>query len=202
MIEEDMTEMENEVSKLAHELQAEVEKICAKLDADDPLVVKLRNAAANTSRGIDEARELRIDYPPPGRSRRQLDPIYSWEKLPMYDWINEFARIIGRLLAVLPKRHYIYAHNLAGQATLISNCIAGGHRDSAPGEVIPPEELRAYLFIGYQATFTTAQLLEDLAAVTKLGSAERARGAALIGQIRQQFEIDLASSGGAVEAIH
>src|SRR5688572_11980070 len=107
MTNEEMTAMEDEVSKLAHELQAEVEKICEKLESDDPLVVKLRKAAAKASRSIDAARELRIDYPAPSRNRRQPDPIYNWEKLPMYEWNNEFARVIGRLLAVLPKRHYI-----------------------------------------------------------------------------------------------
>jgi hypothetical protein len=196
MTNEEFAAKEAEVSRLAHQLVAEVEKICQQLDPADPEVVKLRATAAAVPRYIDAARELSDDEPSLGHKRKGHDePIYSWETLPVYGWTNEFARVIGRLLAVLPKRHYIFAHNLAGVAHLISNCIACGHRDTAPGEVVPLEELRAYRTIGHHATFTAMRMLEDLAAVTKLGSADIARGKTLVGQIRHQFEIDVAACG-------
>jgi hypothetical protein len=204
MTNEELLAQEAEVSRLAHQLVAEVEKICQELDPDDPEVMKLRATAAAVPRNIDAARELRDDDDPSlDRIRNACkEAIYSWELLPVYEWTNEFARVIGRLLAVLPKRHYIFVHNLAGVAHLISNCIACGHRDPEPGEVIPLEERRAYRTIGHHATFSAMKLLEDLAAVTKLGSADIARGKSLIGQIRHQFEIDVAtcddvSAGGA-----
>jgi hypothetical protein len=197
MTNEELRAQEAEVSRLAHELVAEVERVCQQLDPSDPEVIKLRANADAVVRNIEAARDLGDD----DDDERYLDRIrnshkeviYSWEMLPVYEWTNEFARVIGRLLAILPKRHYIFAHNLAGAAHLISNCIACGHRDPAPGEVIPLEELRAYRTIGHHATFTAMKMLEDLAAVTKLCAADIARGRSLVGRIRQQFEIDLAA---------
>jgi hypothetical protein len=126
------------------------------------------------------------------RARKSVaEPLYEWEKLPVYAWNNELARVIGHLLASMPKRLHMYAHNLAGQATLISNCIAMGHRQPDPGEIMPVQELRAYRFIGYHATFTVMEMLEELSGLTTYSTADVAHGAALIGKIRQQFEIDL-----------
>jgi hypothetical protein len=119
----------------------------------------------------------------------QPEPIYSWERRPEYAWNNEFARIIGRLLTILPRRYHIFAHNLAGQATLISHCIAMAHRDTAPGIVVPPAELEAYRFIGCHTTTTVEGLLDDLSAATKLAKQEIAQGKSLMQRIREQFEI-------------
>ena len=31
--------------------------------------------------------------------------VYEWEKLPVYAWVNQFGRMIGRLFARLPAQH-------------------------------------------------------------------------------------------------
>ena len=121
----------------------------------------------------------------------QPEPIYAWERRSEYAWNNEFARNIGRLLAMLPKRYHILLHNLAGQATLISNCIAMGNRDPDPGECVPPAELHAYRFIGWHATTAVDRILADLSRTTSLGKQEVARCKALMEKIRHEFEVGL-----------
>lgn len=192
--------MEEEVLKLAKALTDEVANLTRDLDPDDPVVAKLRESPRTIIENIEAAIELREEDDSHERTRiRWLerakaaaeDPIYDWEKLPVYAWNNQFARVIGMLLAVMPKRLHIHAHNLAGQATLISCCIAMGHRQTEPGEVVPPEELRAYRLIGWRATFTVMEILEDLSRETKYSAQDIAEGMELIGKIREQFAVDL-----------
>ena len=132
----------------------------------------------------------------------QPEPIYAWEKRPEYAWNNEFARMIGRLLAMLPERCHIFLHNLAGQATLISNCIAMGNRETAPGECVSPAELHAYRFIGWHATTTVERLLDDLSRATLMGQQEVAQGKALMERIRHEFETGLHELGPAAQLNH
>lgn len=203
MTDEEMREMEEELSRTAHALQAEVEMLCKDLDHEDPDVKKLLNAVANVSLNIDAARELGQPDPILEKMRaRHGDPKYTWENLPVYAWNNEFARVIGRLMAVLPKRLHVHTHNLAAQATLISNCIAMGHRDTAPGEVVPIEELRAFRTIGYQATFTAEQILNDLVDVTKAGAIDIKQGITLIQKMRLQFETDVNEVAERPQLVH
>jgi hypothetical protein len=202
LTDDEMDFIEQQLLSRARELDAEIQKLTKDLDADDPDVAKLRAAPAKITRGVESAIECRvaaveIETSTWRKLAHKKDPpeaevLYDWEKLPVYAWNNEFARVIGRLLMQLPRRLHVRIHNLAGQATLISNCIALGHRDAAPGEVISKDELRAYRVIGYHATFTTMELLEEISGLTRSARSDLAHGMSLVGRIRKQFEADLA----------
>ena len=202
LTDEEMEFLEQKLLSRARELDAEIQKLTKDLDADDPVVAKLRAAPAKITRGVESAIECRVAVAEIETSasrdsahkneNREAEVLYDWEKLPVFAWNNEFARVIGRLLVRLPRRLHVRIHNLAGQATLISNCIALGHRDPAPGEVIPREELRAYRVIGYHATFTTMELLEEISGLTSSARNDLAQGMSLVGRIRDQFEADMA----------
>lgn len=184
-----MNAKEAEVARLARELEAEVETLCKDLDPDDPEVKKLRAEVASITRNIDAARELSGRDPILEKMRARLGPpIYDWEKLPVYTSNNELARVIGRMLATLPKRSHVHIHNLAAQATLIGHCIVMTNREMPPGEVAPAEEIRAYRFIGHHATFTVEEILKDVSSVTKQCKEEIAQGLSLVGRIRNHFE--------------
>lgn len=195
LTDEETAFLEQNLLSLTRELGVEIRKLTANLDPADPVVAKLRDAPARITRNVESAIECRAAEKASHadeKKRGKADVVYSWEKLPVYAWNNELARVIGRLLVELPRRLHAPLHNLAGQATLISTCIALGHRDTAPGEVVPKEELRAYRTIGYHATFTTMELLEELSRVTRNGRRDIAQGMSLVGRIRDQFEADLA----------
>jgi hypothetical protein len=186
--------LEQEVLKLAHELDGEISKITRDLDPNDPEIARLIAAPRNIKEAIAAATACGEDKRTIWEQKHATKPSdtpFTWEQLPVYARNNEFARVIGRLLVVLPRRLHIYAHNLAGQATLISNCIAMGHRDMPPHESTPKEELRAYRNIGYHATFTIMDMLEDLSKESKLGRSEVTEAMSLIGKIRDQFETSL-----------
>ena len=200
---EEMAFMEEKLLELTRELGSEIAKITKDLDPNDPDVAKLLAAPGKIRHNIESAIECRAEEAvhESRRDRRRRmraaakgepEIVYGWEKLPVYAWINEFARVVGRLLATLPRRLHIQAHNLAGQATLISNCIALGHLDCPPGEVAPKEELRASRKIAYHATFTVMDILEELSRTTKSGRSDVAHGMELIGKIRTHFENALA----------
>ncbi len=187
---------EQHVLELARELQAHVERITKDLDPNDPVVANLRAKPAAVIRHIEQAIECgeadkvcRAYVEKHGGT--QKDRIYSWEHLPVYAWVNEFARVIGRLLASMHKRYYVHVHNIAGEAMLLSKCIAMGHREPAPGEVISVEELRAYRLIGYHSARHTLNLLEDLSKATGYAASGVAHGKKLVRQIRDQFQADL-----------
>lgn len=200
---QDTLTMEAEVARLARELEAEIETLCKDLDPDDPEVKKLRADVANISRNIEAARELSNDDPILEKMRaRQRDPIYSWEHLPVYAWNNELARVIGKMLATLPKRSHVHIHNLAAQATLIGHCIVMTNREMPPGEVAPAEEVRAYRMIGLHATFTLEEILKDVSGVTKQCKQEIAQGLSLVGKIRDHFESALGEARGSLQVLH
>ena len=203
MTDKEMLANEAELARLAHELESEVATLCKDLDHEDPDVKNLLSAVASVSRNIDAARELSEPDPILEKMRtRQGEPIYTWEHLPVYAWNNELARVIGRMLAVLPKRSSVHIHNLAAQATLMSNCIAMGHRDLPPGEVAAAEELRAYRMIGYQATFTVEEILKDISSVTKQCKSDIAQGLSLVDKIRQHFETALGEVDTTPQVVH
>jgi hypothetical protein len=192
MTDQEMMAMEEDLSQRAQELEAEVERLCKDLSPDDPDVMKLRNAVANMTKNIEAARNVGVDYSIGDKLRgRRPEPVYDWERLPVFAWNNEFAREIGKMLTALHKRHHIFPHNLAGQATLIGMCITMAHRDLAPGDFVSPEEVRAYLFIGLHATNTVDRILDDLSETTSLTAPNVERSRTLMAKIRQQFEIDL-----------
>lgn len=185
--------MEEQVLQTAKQLHSKLKEL-TKEHADKPEVQKLLMHSKNTVDNI----ELAIG-PDPAQlaeddasiARQRAAAVYSWEKLPAYEWNNRFARVIGRLLAQLPKRHHVYGHNLAAQAGIISNCIAMGHRDLAPGETVTVEEVRAYRFIGRQACDTAKQILAELSQQTRLGRHDIAHGLELLEKLEAQLEWDL-----------
>ena len=192
LTDEEMAFMEEKLLELTRELGSEIARITKDLDPNDPDVAKLRAGPAKIRHHLESAIECRAEEVVGAAPERDSEIVYTWEKLPVYAWVNEFARVVGRLLATLPRRLHIHAHQLAGQATLISNCIALGHRDCPPGETAPREELRAFRLIGWQATVTVMKPLEELSRITKLGRSDVAHGMALIGKIRTHFEEALA----------
>lgn len=197
--------MEQQVLGLAKQLQSEIEKITKDLDPADPVVARLRAAPAKARQSIEKAIDVRADVlaaEDASIARQKAAAVYTWERLPAYEWNNRFAQVIGRLLTVLPKRLFIHAHLLAGQAALISNCIALGHRDTAPGEVVPKEELRAYRFIGLHGVEVAIEQLDELAKQTALGRSDVERGRDLLGKILRQFEWDLAEIDGEMPVMH
>lgn len=123
--------------------------------------------------------------------------VYEWEKLPVYAWVNQFARMIGRLFAKLPAQHHIHLQNLAAQATVMINAIPGAHRDRPPGEEISDEERRAWLMIGYTATRTTQDLLRELSTRTHCHLEEETR---LVRRVERHFESELNRINGETTA--
>lgn len=120
--------------------------------------------------------------------------IYSWERLPIYEFTNQFARLLGRLLVSLPTRFHVQIHNLIGQAVAMANAIPGGHRDIEPGaDPVPVEERRAWLMIGYTATVTARDLLTELGRVATRARPDVAIGLKLLSQIESGFQDGLDS---------
>ncbi|MGQ0562644.1 MAG: hypothetical protein ACT443_12315 [Gemmatimonadota bacterium] len=203
LTDEEMAVVEQELLSLAQQLGTEISKITRNLDPNDPLIAKLRAAPAKITHNIEQAIECRAEeaeikaYCEKLRPRKG-DVVYSWEKLPVYAWTNELARVIGRLLASLPGRFHIYVHNLGGQAMLLSNCVALGHREVPPGETVSKEELRAYRFIGCHTTSQAMDTLRELSAKTRKSKNDVAHGMSLVGKIRAHFEEAVAELDGAV----
>ena len=188
--------LEQETLALANQLKDEVEQLTKDMDPDDPVVAHLRAHTANVGLNLEQAiecsREEKVvkDYARANaKERGAVD--YTWEKLPVYAWNNEFARVIGRLLCTIHKRYHIHLHNLAGQAMLMSNCIALGHRDLAPGETVSREELRAYRFIACFAAERTLEMLDDLSKATGYSACDVAHAKTLLRRMRDQFEKDV-----------
>ena len=188
--------LERETLSLAEKLRDAVAELTRDLDPDDAVVQELKAHPANVVRNVEQAiecgeqdREARrfIESSEP----RAKEKPYKWEELPIYAWSNEFARVIGRLLASLHKRYHLRIHLLGGQAMLMSNCIALGHQELPPGETPSPEVLRAYRFIGHYAAERTLEMLDDLARVTGYSASDVAHGKRLVRQIRDQFAADL-----------
>jgi hypothetical protein len=93
----------------------------------------------------------------------QNDVIYSWERLPVYQFTNQLARVVGRLLVSVPPRLHVKIHTLIGQTVIMSNAIPGAHREVVPGDrPVTVEERRAWLIIGFTACGQAGDLLADL----------------------------------------
>jgi hypothetical protein len=190
----EMVFVENEVLKLAEQLKTTVAEVTKDLDPNDPDVITLHQKTASIAHNIRLAKSVDEDQradDDASIARQKADAVYGWEQLPAYEWNNRFARVIGRLLAVLPKRQFIYAHQLAAQSTVMSMCIAMGHRELPPGEALSKEEVRAYRLIGYQACETAAGQLDELSRQTRLGASDIAQGRELLQKLRDQFEWEL-----------
>src|SRR5688572_19112308 len=123
--------------------------------------------------------------------------VYQWEKLLVYAWVNQFARMIGRLFARLPAQHHIHLQNLAAQATVMINAIPGAHRDRPPGEEIGEEERRAWLMIGLTTTHTTQDLLRELSKRTHRHLEEENE---LVRKVELHFESELNRINGETTA--
>lgn len=194
LTDEEAAFMEEEVLKLARQLNSEVKQITAHLDPNDPTVATLRAKTENVVRNIELARDADAQHQADDDAsiaRQKAAAIYEWERLPAYEWNNRFARIVGRLLAQLPKRQFSHAHNLAAQAMVMSICICCSHREMPPGEVVSREELRAYRVIGRQAASSALEQLDKLSQETRLGRSDIAQGRELLQKLEQQFDWDL-----------
>ncbi|HUP88328.1 MAG TPA: hypothetical protein VM100_03215 [Longimicrobiales bacterium] len=190
----EMVVVEDEVLKLTEQLKSNVAEITKDLDPNDPDVVALKQHVAKAehnvklTKAVDDEQRAADDA---SIARQKAEAVYAWEQLPAYEWNNRFARCVGRLLAVLPKRQFIFAHQLAAQATVISNCIAMAHRELEPGRTITKEEVQAYLLIGHQACAGALTHLDELSRLTRLGASDIANGRELMQKVHDQFAWEL-----------
>jgi hypothetical protein len=185
---------EDDVAKVAQELQDEVARITQHLDPNDPDVVALRARAADIIHNIELALAADAEqraFDDASIARQKAAAVYAWEKLPVYEWNNRFARVIGRLLSQVPKRHLIHVHNLAGQATVMSICISMTHPDMPPEEMPSLEQRHAYATIGRQASKTAGELLQMLAVKSGSTRTDALHGIDLVRKIEQQFAADV-----------
>jgi hypothetical protein len=127
--------------------------------------------------------------------------VYSWESLEIYGQTNQFARLLGRLIAALPDRLHVQVHQLIALTITMSNAIAGAHVDVLPGGDSPSSEQRfAYLMIGQTAAHTATRLLGELARASK--RPEIAEGLRLLDLIAAGFRQDIEKSDAAPKPDH
>lgn len=119
------------------------------------------------------------------------EPLYSWERLEVYALTNQLARALGYLLAALPSRNHVHVHNLIGQTVVMSQAVAGGNQDVAPGQTVSLEQRRAWLTIGETAAQCARDLLIDLAHTSKRCRREMEDSLALIDAIEKEFRSSL-----------
>lgn len=192
LTDEEAAFLEQEVLNVARELQGHIDTIAARMDPEDPDATRLKAAAPNIVRNIEKALSVDAEIiasDDAAMARQNAAAIYSWEKLPVYEWNSRFGRVVGRLLSQLPKRWYIHAHLLAAQATVISHAICMFYRELPPGEVVPPAELEAWRTIACQAARTALERLDELSSLTALGRSEVAHGRDLMRKVRHHFEL-------------
>ena len=116
--------------------------------------------------------------------------VYSWESLEIYAQTNQFARLLGRLIAALPDRLHVQVHQLIALTITMSNAIAGAHVDVMPGGDPPSSEERfAYLLIGQNAARMATRRLGDLGRDSK--RPEIADGLRLLDLIEAGFRQDM-----------
>jgi hypothetical protein len=119
--------------------------------------------------------------------------VYEWERLEIYARTNELARVIGRILVLMPPRFHVHVHNLIGQTVVMANAIAGGHADVAPGgKPHSIEERRAWLTIGLVASGQARKRLADVGHLATRSGREVTAGLELIDSIEAGFQISLA----------
>jgi hypothetical protein len=184
---------EEELRNVVQQLKSEVDRVTRDLDPNDPAVVKLRGSTAKMVHNIEMA--LAVDEEQRAAddasiARQKAAAIYKWELLPVYEWNNRFARVVGRLLSQVPKRHLIHVHNLAAQANVMSMCITLTHPDMPPEEMMSVEQRHAYAMIGAQSSKTALETLEMLAVKAGSARSDVLHGLELVTKIQPQFEAD------------
>ena len=127
----------------------------------------------------------------------QGEAIYRWERLEVFQLVNQVSRLLGRLLVSMPSRFHIQLHSLIAQVVVVSHAIPGAHRDRAPDEPpVPLEERRAWLMIGFVASETARTLMTELGRAPSRSRPDIDSGLKLLARIEADFKKHLEGLDG------